>query len=586
MPSSLKSIQHSTGLMNLDLKLRASEALAAGDERAAIFLQTQSLGASKRLQYSQQYRQCKDIGESIDSITKGLKKQSESREASIAAEYDKLCKACRELPEQWTVIQISKAFNPRSTSLTYEENLQAPAPVWLTVFRCSDPVDEARSEPLLVCLDPPADEPGLKFESFFEHITSIAREVRNGISAEANSAGGTKGIRNEAMEEMIASSIDRVKRWLGPWTNMLCGKFRSQADQSLEAEIYNRIEDYCIQHRMNKKAQRLLSLVARRLDLLEGFDVYRLCCSMELDLDDSAIGSLYDFLIDIKAHKFNSKPKQSECYPVVLIVDEWLDGFPWEMLHPANEFCRFGSFCQLDELFRVHKKRIKNGYLCVRAQNCCAIINPDKNLEKMSLRLQMFYREWYPDFQLLVDQPPTESEFVEMLDQSDVVCYNGHGSGMQFMNGETLLQRDINCVTFLFGCDSVRLYSNGLFTELLGSHLYYNAARCPALIGALWVLTDLYTDIYSILLFGNWIPSTNPKYSKQNISNLDTVALKAMNWQFNKTTKYFIPQSPNLLKLMSECRLFLCLPQRIRCAFVCRGLPIMNETHNQKANIN
>lgn len=102
---------------------------------------------------------------------------------------------------------------------------------------------------------------------------------------------------------------------------------------------------------------------------------------------------------------------------------------------------------------------------------------------------------------------------------------------MQFLHGETLMQRDINCVTFLFGCDSVRLYSNGLFTEMTGSHLYYNAARCPAVIGALWVLTDMFTDIFSMLLVGNWIPSTNPQFKKQNISCIDTFALKAGQWR-------------------------------------------------------
>ncbi|XP_050088595.1 uncharacterized protein LOC126572918 [Anopheles aquasalis] len=547
----------------------------------------QSLGASKREQYSETFRECKDLGVLLKNIAARLATDTEPSSLAVSNEYDNLCKLCRELPEQWTVLQISKAFHPRTTILTYEENMKEPAPILLTLYRCSDPLGEDRSEPLLIPLEPSPDDPKQKYENLFEHISAIPREVRKSISSEpgAAAAGESQSSRNEAIEQLISAVIERVKRWLGPWANLFCGRFRSQDDQSLEAEIYNRIEDYCIQRKLTKKAQRLVSLVARRLDLLSGEDIYRLCCSDELDLDQPQVESLYDYLIDMQEHKFkNDQASRRECYPVVLIVDEWLDIFPWEMLRPTQESCRFGSFCQMIDLFLAHKERIRNGYLWLPTEKCSSIINPDKNLEKMSARLQLFYKEWYPEsFELLIDEPPSGTELGEMLNTSDVVVYNGHGSGMQFAHGETLMQCDINCVTFLFGCDSVRLYSNGLFTEMSGSHLYYNAAGCPAVIGALWILTDMYTDIFSMLLVGNWIPSTNPQYKKHNITCIDTFALKAGQWQLNKVsaTKYFIKQHRNLLKVMSDCRQFTQLPQRIRCAFVCRGLPVMNETFSK-----
>lgn len=40
----------------------------------------------------------------------------------------------------------------------------------------------------------------------------------------------------------------------------------------------------------------------------------------------------------------------------------------------------------------------------------------------MSARLQLFYKEWYPEsFQLLIDEPPSGTELGEMLNTSDVV---------------------------------------------------------------------------------------------------------------------------------------------------------------------
>lgn len=35
----------------------------------------------------------------------------------------------------------------------------------------------------------------------------------------------------------------------------------------------------------------------------------------------------------------------------------------------------------------------------------------------------MYYKEWYPDFELLIDQPPKESEFGDVLNTSDVLMW-------------------------------------------------------------------------------------------------------------------------------------------------------------------
>lgn len=45
----------------------------------------------------------------------------------------------------------------------------------------------------------------------------------------------------------------------------------------------------------------------------------------------------------------------------------------------------------------------------------------DNNLAKMSVRLQAFYKEWYQDFKLTIDSPPTDSEFGTILRETDVM---------------------------------------------------------------------------------------------------------------------------------------------------------------------
>uniref|UniRef100_A0A182VWF2 separase n=1 Tax=Anopheles minimus TaxID=112268 RepID=A0A182VWF2_9DIPT len=570
-----------TGLISMEYKLRAAVALNEGDKHSAILFQTLSLGATKRQKYSQLFRQRSNLESLVKKITNSEPNKQMPASTTNRDDFTELCTRCEELPPEWTVIQIVKEYTPVATCLKHEELLREPTSIWLTVFRCSDPCEGAPFEPILIPLDPPQEKPTAQYPNYFEHVASIPCEVRNAIAIEATTSTSNQTSRLEIVEELISTAVQRTREWLGPWSNVLVGKFRSPIDQQLENEIFNQIEEFCIHHHINRTGQRLVSLVARRLDLLDDFQLFELCCSDQLDLDDATVEALYTLLANMKFQKFqDKKEEQLNCYPVLLIIDELLDSLPWEMLHPTGEFSRFSNFATLSELFRTHAKQIKGGYFTLSAKQCCTIINPDKNLDKMSARLQMFYKAWYPNFELLIDKAPEESEFRRILQSSNVLIYNGHGSGLQFMNGETLLQHDINCVTFLFGCDSVRLHSNGLFTEMVGTHMYYNAAHCPTVIGALWVLTDLFTDIYSMLLVGNWIPSTNPIYTKHNISSLDTVAFKAGKWQFKNistTTKSFIGKHPNLLRLMGDCRMFYHLPQRIRCALVCRGLPVINE---------
>lgn len=77
--------------------------------------------------------------------------------------------------------------------------------------------------------------------------------------------------------------------------------------------------------------------------------------------------------------------------------------------------------------------------------------------------------------------------------------YAGHGSGLQYISGRNIAKFQMHCVVFLFGCDSSRLHSNGLYSELLGPHLYYHAAMwwvkrkhwC-------WTDTHIHANVYGV----------------------------------------------------------------------------------------
>uniref|UniRef100_A0A8D8IHH0 separase n=1 Tax=Culex pipiens TaxID=7175 RepID=A0A8D8IHH0_CULPI len=561
--------RHNTALTRIALQREAAKALLEGRESDAIFYTTTSLCAGFHAKFDADCRRFSGSDNFVTTLLEDLNGNvpKDSDQFQPTKGFKDIRRQCADLPENWTVIQLSKAFTPRWNQLTHSQLLGERTAVDLVLFSFPNSELVARG-PLLIRLEPPEDP------EFFALASSIAVKIKSLLTDEIN----TSSMRQEEMETLIGRVISGIKSWLGPWIVLFCGKFCDPDDQQLEAEVFNRVEDFCITNKRSKRDQVLISLIARRLDMVDHASIYRFCCEIEDNAEQ--IRELYAFLVKLKDAKFEALPR-FKCFPCLMIIDELLDGYPWEMMNLSQEFTRVASFQMLHSLFQAHKANIRNGYLHISVTNCHNIINPDKSLTKMSARLQTFYKEWYPHFKLIVDQPPTNAQFSSILHEADVMIYNGHGSGLQFIDGETILRHDIKSLVFLFGCDSVRLAANGLFSEMNGSHLYYNTAKCPTVVGALWVLTDFYTDYYSILLVGAWIPTENPKLQNHNVLELDPNAFKNGKLIFGS----LLPQDSydgNLLKLMAQFRWHKWLPKRITCAMVCRGLPVINAVESSK----
>ncbi|XP_055601519.1 separin [Uranotaenia lowii] len=549
-----------SGVYKTVLLRKATQAYDDSRESDAIFYSTQALCYDFHAKFDAESRRLTTRDVDLTKLLDDLILPADAKEPDPVEGFNQLRDRCQQLPEQWTVLQINKSYTPRWNLLTHNGMLEESTSVDITLLSYSNS-EVLDGKPLMVRLEPPEEK------DFFPLVSSIPVRVKSTITQEINSGDR----KQDEIESFIENVIERLTAWLGPWIALLSGKFISPKDQQFEAEIFNRVEDFCIVHNRSKRDQVLISLIARRLDILKSESIYQFCCHIANDRDD--LREMYNFLTKLKASKFEPD-RHLNCYPCLLLVDELLDGYPWEMMNTQQEFTRLGSFRMLWQLYETHKHSIKNGYLRVQTKTCHSIINPDKNLEKMSVRLQTFYKEWFPDFKLIVDQPPTNLEFSHILTEADVLIYNGHGSGLQFVEGDAILQCNIKSVVFLFGCDSVRLFPRGLFREMTGSHLYYNVARCPVVVGALWVMTDFYTDYYSILLVGSWISTEKSKNEMQSVFDLDPHAFKHGTLQI----KQLSPDNgdENLLAIMADMRRRKLFKKRISCAMVCRGLPAIN----------
>lgn len=121
--------------------------------------------------------------------------------------------------------------------------------------------------------------------------------------------------------------------------------------------------------------------------------------------------------------------------------------------------------------------------------------------------------------------PPAPGQLADLLAHSDVYLYCGHGGGEAYLPRESLatgggggaavgaghtpLGLAPGCTpappALLMGCSSGRLVRRGPASEPDGLVLALLSAGCPAVVGALWDVTDKDIDRYTAALLGAWL---------------------------------------------------------------------------------
>jgi separase len=196
-----------------------------------------------------------------------------------------------------------------------------------------------------------------------------------------------------------------------------------------------------------------------------------------LGYNDVDLNDLYDYLTWIKQE---FKYDDTSTFPCILIIDELLDQMPFEMINLQQEYTRVCSFSILKKLHERHRHQMdNNGYIVTTLSNCQAMVNPDSTLTSMEDRMRNFFNYWLPSWKVAFNQMPTRENFHDILSQSDVFVYCGHGSGLNYCFSEDVYNFKTKAIVFLFGCASVGLYSTGLNSELKGAHIYYHFGSAP-----------------------------------------------------------------------------------------------------------
>lgn len=370
----------------------------------------------------------------------------------------------QELPSEWTVLQITKQFDPLSSIKTAPEILETNSDIYLTVLKYPHmAINENR--PMTVRLAP-------KSSDLFAKNAKICQMIKAAMKLK-DIPLYTKSLAE--IDQTIAENLEQMQLWLGPYLVLFLGEFKEESAKRREMEILEKVKLFFAKEKISKDPRQLAMtfLICRGIDLLNYEDLESF--AINFSSESRVSKRLLDFLCELKEEQGEGGCSyKAESYPTILIVDELLDGFFWEMLLPEKEICRCSALHILLEITKRHRERIKEGYLRMDVKRGTALINLGDDLPVMEKRISSFFDYWKPSWTKYVRTRPSKEEIKRCLTENDVVVYSGHGSGQQFLNPETIHEQKVNSVVFLFGCESVKLVSYGRSSEMIGIHLFYH----------------------------------------------------------------------------------------------------------------
>ncbi|XP_060536236.1 uncharacterized protein LOC132708126 [Cylas formicarius] len=488
----------------------------------------------------------------------------------------------QELPKEWTIVQLTSSNITAAEVNNNDPSKYVMNPLCISVFNCG----QTTVDPFLITVPEPRDPVRGNIVNLVEQLMSIVEENRKILTS-------TMGLnRFSTYEKKIAyyqqrKSIENDLKmlikdmeilWLQHWRCLLIGKsVDMMVDINLKQEIDEFLNKKMNQVQWSSKSKAIFYYATKaspHLTLLDLKNIVDYCC--ESAVDKHSTQELIRFFKHL-GNKYHLADTTNIQHPVILVVDEILDIFPWEMMDVIqdNPVCRMPSLHFIYFIYKTYESEIEDGHKIVtQYKRGTFVVNPDRDLEKMEIRIMNFYKYWVPDWRGTSDRRPTGDEFLELIMNTDIFAYNGHGNGSHIMSTEKVQRMFVNAVVLLFGCGSSQISRLGPQTEPYGSYHMYLIARCPCVVGMLWEVTDLDTDVLTAEFVSRWIPSTAPVHWKY-VTNKNEWKKAQKNVDFHNETKVNGEGLHNPELLRALCQSKKCSDYFItRAACVVRGIPM------------
>ncbi|RVE40392.1 hypothetical protein evm_014958 [Chilo suppressalis] len=381
---------------------------------------------------------------------------------------ENLQKILRELPKEWSIVQLTAPYNPNENlkpQIEYKIEINS---LYLTMYS-NEYLDRTDFGPMTVNIPANVTKEGEKplFTELYSLLEDNYKTIDNAQFLNNKRLVQNYWSRREDIDLRMKSVINVMdKDWLGGFGSLLTGKLiDSDLTEKIVRLVDNAISDWGFV-KLNKKQKVLLynligscstmtshqikSCIRRILtehgntheirQVLQVSDCptcskdFRFSNELCLKCLSKCFEAIHHFtLVDgIKAFsqvatqiKENDEwacLKKAKRHPVVLIVDEALDTFPWETLpiinhHPVS---RMENIHFTYYLYKMHETRIQDGYFTARAEVGRYVINPEKNLDRMERRMNSFVRYWCDKWEGHVGTAPDPAKFLTYLTDADV----------------------------------------------------------------------------------------------------------------------------------------------------------------------
>ena len=372
----------------------------------------------------------------------------------------------------------------------------------------------------------------MNFHRAFDELQSIINESNNSTSIEVTSKIKTAGQRREWWEKRY-SLDDRLRVLLESieksWFNGLKGFF---SDEIIDPQVLLEFKDGFngILHQNLPSRRRVgnssmflqlpdwvvelfLKLDPQEEDFISMMEdlIYFVLDILQYHGEENAYDEIDLSMLHIQLEEIIKKYRSKNCKTLgprkvaytFLIVGSKCHLFPWESLSFMRGISttRIPSLAFLDNLLEKNKGE----YLLKTPlrENISMVLNPNGDLERTEERFVGLFKgitDLVPKSRLVVGERPSEELFLDMMSNSSLFVYVGHGGGEQFVRANEIKKLDGIAPSLLLGCSSAAIKYHGNLSPS-GMIYSYLQGGSPLVIGNLWDVTDKDIDKFSLSLF-------------------------------------------------------------------------------------
>ncbi|KAH8365950.1 hypothetical protein KR093_007596, partial [Drosophila rubida] len=501
--------------------------------------------------------------------------------------FASIANVCAQLPQEWCVIQLCKSFNPATTYSTYYEIAGSKGDIYLSLLRhCRSP----ELPPICLRFDDAAlDDIFQRYGTLVERFKRVVTVDPQAVKTSLQKSKYWSDL--QAYSEDLQELIDDLKRVFAPYINLFMGKrYHCPTMQQHIDQAFASVDKLCGKLNWGNQQRILLSQAVLHAERLTSEEQQALTLDLA-NYKKSEAQQAQQLLIVWRSNwqqLREQQPLAAKRFPIILfyinsfVCRQRLDHLHWEQLIPRQECTRVKSLHSLWRLYKCHKAQLQYGYYTVNIDRSgMSIINPESDLANSGRRLRSFLEYWLPHWHHMFETLPTEQLLTEKAFKAECFVYAGHGSTLQYVSSRVIYRNRIKGVVFLFGCDSTRVMSTGLYSPLYGAHDYYHGALCPTVVGTLMPALDGNMDNISTNLLSRWIAPVIGKVTPW--TQIDRQAwvsegtIKPL-----KASKLTVDQLPDY-QMGSLCAILAAIHQgKVEpkiynyCIYVSRGLPAWN----------